>query len=94
MIGTGWRGHMFPGALLLSAWFSSVPTPAGHPSRIGICKGDWYEWQHCSGYHYADNVVVGFSHTHLQGTGGIDLGDVLLMPIVEGRNWSWDCGQD
>ena len=49
-------------------------------------------WDHCSGYHYTDNVVVGFSHTHLQGTGGIDLGDVLVMPVVEGRNWSWDAG--
>ena len=31
-----------------------------------------------------------FSHTHVQGTGGVDLGDILLMPVVEGRNWSWD----
>ena len=28
----------------------------------------------------------------LQGTGGVDLGDILVMPIVEGRNWFWDPG--
>jgi putative alpha-1,2-mannosidase len=37
-------------------------------------------------------VILGFSHTHLQGTGAKDLGDVLLMPVAEGRNWSWDGG--
>lgn len=35
---------------------------------------------------------MGFSHTHVQGTGGADLGDILVMPIVEGRNWNWDVG--
>jgi putative alpha-1,2-mannosidase len=50
-------------------------------------------WDHCSGYHYPDTFILGFSHTHLQGTGAADLGDVLLMPVVEGRNWEWNTGE-
>jgi predicted alpha-1,2-mannosidase len=41
-------------------------------------------WDGCSGYHYTDSVVYGFSHTHLSGTGVSDYGDVLLMPTVGG----------
>ena len=37
-------------------------------------------WDGCSGYHYSDSVVYGFSHTHLSGTGVSDYGDVLIMP--------------
>jgi predicted alpha-1,2-mannosidase len=36
----------------------------------------------CSGYDYKDNTIVGFSHTHLSGTGIADLLDVLIMPIT------------
>jgi predicted alpha-1,2-mannosidase len=93
MIGTGWRGHMFPGATAPFGLVQLGPDTSGPPEPHWNLQGDWYEWQHCSGYNYADNVVVGFSHTHLQGTGGIDLGDVLLMPIVEGRNWYWNAGK-
>ncbi len=39
-------------------------------------------WDWCSGYHYSDNVVVGFSHLHLSGTGIPDLGDVLIAPYT------------
>lgn len=39
-------------------------------------------WDGCSGYHYSDNVIYGFSHTHLSGTGISDYGDILLMPTV------------
>ena len=39
-------------------------------------------WDGCSGYHYDDDVVYGFSHTHLSGTGCSDYGDILLMPGV------------
>ena len=38
-------------------------------------------WDWCSGYHYSDSIIIGFSHTHLSGTGGSDLGDILLMPV-------------
>jgi putative alpha-1,2-mannosidase len=39
-------------------------------------------WDGCSGYHYSDSVVYGFSHTHLSGTGVSDYGDILLMPMT------------
>ena len=39
-------------------------------------------WDGCSGYHYSDNIIYGFSHTHLSGTGISDYGDILLMPTV------------
>ncbi len=39
-------------------------------------------WDGCSGYHYSDDVIYGFSHTHLSGTGISDYGDILLMPTV------------
>jgi len=93
MIGTGWRGHMFPGPAAPFGLVQLGPDTSGPPEPHWNLQGDWYEWQHCSGYNFADNVVVGFSHTHLQGTGGIDLGDVLVMPIVESRNWYWDAGK-
>ena len=39
-------------------------------------------WDGCSGYHFSDDVVYGFSHTHLSGTGVGDYGDILLMPVT------------
>lgn len=39
-------------------------------------------WDGCSGYHYSDNIVYGFSHTHLSGTGISDYGDILFMPTA------------
>jgi predicted alpha-1,2-mannosidase len=92
MIGTGWRGHMFPGAVVPFGLVQLSPDTSGGPEPKWNIQQDWYGWDHCSGYHYPDNVVLGFSHTHLQGTGGSDLGDVRLMPIVEGRNWAWEAG--
>jgi predicted alpha-1,2-mannosidase len=93
LIGTGWRGHIFPGAVAPFGLVQLSPDTAGGPEPQWNIQGDWYGWDHCSGYHYPDNIVLGFSHTHLQGTGGGDLGDLLLMPVVEGRNWSWEPGR-
>jgi len=92
MIGTAWRGHMFPGAAAPFGLVQLSPDTSGPPEPKWNSRGDYYQWEHCSGYHYPDNVIVGFTHTHLQGTGGIDLGDILIMPVVEGRNWSWEPG--
>jgi len=39
-------------------------------------------WDGCSGYHYSDEIIYGFSHTHLSGTGISDYGDILLMPTA------------
>jgi predicted alpha-1,2-mannosidase len=37
------------------------------------------EWDWCSGYHVSDKSIMGFSHTHLSGTGCGDLLDFLVM---------------
>lgn len=92
IIGTDWHGHMFPGAVAPFGLVQLSPDTSGPPNRRKGTERDNYGWDHSSGYHYPDNVVVGFSHTHLQGTGGVDLGDILVMPMVEGRNWGWDAG--
>ena len=39
-------------------------------------------WDGSSGYHYSDDVIYGFSHTHLSGTGIPDGCDILVMPTV------------
>jgi predicted alpha-1,2-mannosidase len=92
IIGTGWHGHMFPGAVAPFGLVQLSPDTSGPPERRRGNAPDHYGWDHCPGYHYPDNVVAGFSHTHVQGTGGSDLGDILVMPMVEGKNWSWDAG--
>ncbi len=84
---------MFPGATVPFGLVQLSPDSSGPPEPHWNVQGDWYEWQHCSGYNFRDDVINGFSHTHVQGTGGIDLGDMLIMPLVEGRNWSWDAGR-
>ena len=35
-----------------------------------------------AGYHDKDSLILGFSHTHLSGTGQGDLGDFLFVPII------------
>jgi predicted alpha-1,2-mannosidase len=74
-IGTGGHGHTFPGAI--------VPYGMVQLSPDTRLTG----WDGCSGYHYSDSKIYGFSHTHLSGTGISDYGDILLIPSV-GRNYS------
>ena len=69
-IGTGGHGHTYPGAV--------VPNGMIQPSPDTRIDG----WDACSGYYYNDSTINGFSHTHLNGTGCCDYGDVLLMPTV------------
>ena len=69
-IGTGGHGHTYPGA--------SVPFGMVQLSPDTRLTG----WDGCSGYHYTDDVVYGFSHTHLSGTGVSDYGDILFMPVT------------
>ena len=71
MIGTGGHGHVFLGANVPFGFVQLGPT---EPTR---------GWDWCSGYHYSDSVLVGFSHTHLSGTGCGDLGDVRILPISD-----------
>ena len=67
-IGTGGHGHTYPGA--------TAPFGLVQLSPDTRLEG----WDGCSGYHYSDSLIYGFSHTHLSGTGVSDYGDVLLMP--------------
>jgi predicted alpha-1,2-mannosidase len=68
-IGTGGHGHTFPGATVPYGMVQLSPDTR----TIG--------WDACSGYHYSDSSIIGFSHTHLSGTGIGDYGDVLFMPF-------------
>ncbi len=90
LIGTGWHGHTFPGATAPFGLVQLSPDTAGPPEAKWHGAGNLFGWDHCSGYHYTDDLVLGFTHTHLQGTGCGDLGDVLLMPMVQGANWAWE----
>lgn len=69
-IGTGGHGHVFLGA--------SVPWGMVQLGPTSITTG----WDWVSGYHVSDSSVIGFSHTHLSGTGIGDLLDVTVMPVV------------
>ncbi|MBK7810484.1 MAG: GH92 family glycosyl hydrolase [Saprospiraceae bacterium] len=67
-IGTGGHGHTFPGPVRP---FGMVQL--GPDTRL---EG----WDGCSGYHYSDSAIYGFSHTHLSGTGVPDYCDILIQP--------------
>ena len=69
-IGTGGHGHTYPGATLPHGMVQLSPD-----TRLD-------GWDGCSGYHYSDSFIYGFSHTHLSGTGCSDYGDILLMPMT------------
>jgi predicted alpha-1,2-mannosidase len=69
-IGTGGHGHTYPGATLPFGMVQLSPD-----TRIN-------DWDGCSGYHYSDSTILGFSHTHLSGTGVGDYGDIRFMPTV------------
>ena len=68
MIGTAFTGHTFPGAAYPFGMIQLSPD-----NGLG-------GWHVCSGYHYDEPYIYGFSHTHLNGTGCADLCDVLFMP--------------
>lgn len=68
-IGTGGNGHVFLGA--------NVPFGAVQVGPTNYVKG----WDWCSGYHYSDNILTGFSQLR-NGTGIGDLGDILVMPYI------------
>lgn len=73
MIGTADNGHTFPGACLPLGMVQASP----ETGAVG--------WRYCSGYNYADSLIWGFSQTHLNGTGCLDLGDVLIQPVTGRR---------
>ena len=69
MIGTAFTGHTFPGATYPFGMIQLSPD-----NGLG-------GWEVCSGYHYDEPCIYGFSHTHLNGTGCADLCDVTFMPV-------------
>lgn len=71
-IGTGGHGHTFPGATM----------PFGMVQLSPDTRTD--NWDGSSGYHYSDDIIYGFSHTHLSGTGIPDYCDILFMPYTGG----------
>ena len=76
LVGTDGHGHTYPGAI--------VPFGQIQPGPDTRLEG----WDGCSCYHYSDDTLYGFSHTHLNGTGCEDYGDILLMPVVaEGKTF-------
>jgi len=75
-IGTGGHGHVFLGANVPFGFVQLGPT-----NRTS-------GWDWCSGYHYSDSTIIGFSHLHLSGTGVGDLGDLALLPVLDAEQKS------
>ena len=75
-IGSGGHGHVFVGA--------SVPFGLVQLGPTSIPQ----QWDWCSGYHDSDSTVIGFSHTHLEGTGIGDLFDITVMPVTGSVEYS------
>ena len=69
-IGTAYHGHTYPGAAYPFGQIQLSPDN-------GTQGWDW-----CSGYHYSDSIVAGFSHMHLSGTGIGDLADISFLPVT------------
>jgi hypothetical protein len=67
---------------------TGTPTPMLRcPLQLGPDTGS-SDWDHCSGYNESDSSILGFSHTHLSGTGVGDMMDILLMPAM--KNFKFD----
>lgn len=81
MVGTKSMGHTFPGACAPFGLVQLSPDTEMIPHNIdGVYQPDAYKY--CAGYQYDDKTIVGFSHTHFNGTGHSDLGDILIMPMT------------
>lgn len=77
-IGAADNGHTFPGACRPFGMIQTSPVTGA----VG--------WRYCSEYTYADSIIWGFTQTHLNGTGCMDLGDILVMPFTGERHRTWD----
>ena len=81
IIGTDGMGHTFPGACVPFGIVQLSPDTDTIPHNVnGVYQKRVYEY--CAGYQYKDSTIVGFSHTHFNGTGHSDLGDILIMPTT------------
>ncbi len=86
MIGTKNMGHTFPGAAVP---FGMVQlSPETNKLKMFLPDGTYNAeaYRYCSGYQFNDTTIFGFSHTHFSGTGHSDLGDILILPVVEPIN--------
>ena len=72
-IGNADNGHTFPGACVPFGLIQTSP------------ETGFTSWRYCSGYNFEDSIIWGFSQTHLNGTGCMDLGDLLVMPVTGKR---------
>lgn len=77
-IGAADNGHTFPGACRPFGMIQTSPVTGA----VG--------WRYCSEYVYSDSIIWGFTQTHLNGTGCMDLGDILVMPSTGDRDRAWD----
>ncbi len=68
-IGTAFTGHTFPGATYPLGLIQAGPQTGN------------YTWEYCAGYFYEDSLIQGFTQTRLNGTGCVDLGDLLVQPF-------------
>ena len=69
-IGTAFTGHTFPGATYPLGMMQPGPETGN------------FSWEYCSGYFYDDERINGFSQNRLNGTGCVDLGDLLMQPFA------------
>ena len=79
-IGAADNGHTFPGACTPFGMIQTSPVTGA----VG--------WRYCSEYVYTDSLIWGFSQTHLNGTGCMDLGDLLVMPVTGVVYENGSCG--
>jgi predicted alpha-1,2-mannosidase len=85
-VGTQGEGNTYPGP---SAPFGMVQLSPDTEKEL---------WETASGYEYSDPTIIGFSLTHLSGTGIPDLGDFLFVPqtgepkLVPGTKSDLDAG--
>ena len=77
-IGAADNGHTFPGACRPFGMIQTSPVTGA----VG--------WRYCSEYVYSDSLIWGFTQTHLNGTGCMDLGDILVMPVTGTRHRAWN----
>ncbi|MCP4573862.1 MAG: glycoside hydrolase family 92 protein [bacterium] len=80
-VGTDDMGHTFPGATVPFGLVQLSP----ETDLVPYSFGEGYNpetYRYCAGYQYDDRTIVGFAHTHFNGTGHSDLGDLLIIPTV------------
>ncbi|MBP3714432.1 MAG: GH92 family glycosyl hydrolase [Phocaeicola sp.] len=77
-IGAADNGHTFPGACVPFGMIQASPSTGA----VG--------WRYCSEYINGDSIIWGFTQTHLSGTGCMDLGDILVMPVTGSLHRNWD----